>query len=42
MSKRFNPGDTVPRSGIYKVVHDRNQAQEHEMTCVIGQHQEKS
>lgn len=42
MDEQFKPGETVPRSAIYKVMHYRNQAQEHETTCVIGHHQEKS
>lgn len=42
MSKQFKPGETVPRSGIYKAMHDRNHAQEHEATCVIGHQLEKS
>lgn len=32
----FKPGDKVERSGIYRVVHDQNHAQEHEVTCVYG------
>jgi hypothetical protein len=31
------PGETVPASGIYKVVHDKNHRQEHEVTCVMGE-----
>jgi hypothetical protein len=30
----FKPGDEVPHSGIYRVVHDRNHTGEHEVTCV--------
>lgn len=30
----FKPGQKVPHSGIYKVVHDKNHAAEHEVTCV--------
>jgi hypothetical protein len=33
---KFKPGDSVPRSGIYKVVHDPNHAVSHEVTCVYG------
>ena len=33
---QFKPGQDVPTSGIYKVVHDRYHAQEHEVTCVRG------
>jgi hypothetical protein len=32
----FKPGDKVERSGIYRVTHDPNHAQEHEVTCVYG------
>jgi hypothetical protein len=32
----FKPGDTVPASGIYRVIHDPAHAQEHEVTCVRG------
>ena len=35
-TKDYKPGDTVERSGIYRVTHDRNHAQEHEVTCVFG------
>jgi hypothetical protein len=34
MSEQYKPGQKVPWSGIYKVVHDRNHVQEHEVTCV--------
>jgi hypothetical protein len=34
----YKPGDAVPKSGIYRVVHDNNHAQEHEVTAVIGEH----
>jgi hypothetical protein len=30
----FEPGEMVPRSGIYRVVHDKYHAVEHEVTCV--------
>lgn len=36
MADIYKPGDTVPRSGIYKVIHDRNHAKEHEVTCVYN------
>ena len=36
VGQTFKPGDTVEASGIYKVVHDRNHAQSHEVTCVFG------
>jgi hypothetical protein len=32
----FEPGEKVPRSGIYAVTHDRNHTQTHEVTCVFG------
>lgn len=32
----FKPGQSVPRSGIYKVVHDKKHTAEHEVTCVFG------
>jgi hypothetical protein len=32
----FKPGDEVPNSGIYKVIHDPAHAREHEVTCVYG------
>ena len=32
----FKPGDEVPHSGIYKVIHDPAHAQQHEVTCVYG------
>jgi hypothetical protein len=34
--EQFKPGDEVPNSGIYKVVHDPYHAAEHEVTCVYG------
>jgi hypothetical protein len=37
MSEIFKPGDKVPKSGIYKVVHDPKHAVEHEVTCVIAE-----
>jgi hypothetical protein len=32
----FKPGETVPHSGIYRVIHDPQHSQEHEVTCVYG------
>jgi hypothetical protein len=32
----FKPGDSVPASGIYRVIHDPAHAQEHDVTCVYG------
>jgi len=34
----YKPGDEVPNSGIYKVIHDPNHAHEHEVTAVVGEH----
>ena len=34
----FKPGDKVPKSGIYKVIHDKGHTQEHEVTAFIGEH----
>ncbi len=36
MADTFEAGDTVKKSGIYSVVHDRKHAEEHEVTCVAG------
>ncbi len=38
MTKIYKPGDEVESSGIYTVTHDRNHAQEHEVTCIKGKH----
>ena len=32
----FEPGDVVPKSGIYRVIHDHRHAQQHEVTCIYG------
>lgn len=32
----FKPGESVPNSGIYRVIHDPNHRSEHEVTCVHG------
>ncbi len=29
----FEPGDEVPRSGIYRAVHENQHAKPHEVTC---------
>ena len=29
-------GSIVPESGIYDVVHDKNHAQKHQVTCIAG------
>lgn len=33
----YKPGDKVPQSGIYKVAHDKNHVQEHEVTSIEGE-----
>jgi hypothetical protein len=33
----FKPGEKVPQSGIYDVLHDRNHYQRHQVTCVHGE-----
>jgi hypothetical protein len=30
----FKPGDIVPESGIYSVLHDNNHRLAHEVTCI--------
>ena len=37
MADIYKPGDKVPASGIYKVVHDPRHAEEHEVTAVMGE-----
>lgn len=32
----FRPGEIVPESGIYRVMHDPAHMQTHEVTCVKG------
>jgi hypothetical protein len=34
--KTYKPGDTVEKSGIYRVTHDPAHAQEHEVTVIHG------
>lgn len=34
----FKPGDKIPASGIYRVLHDNHHTQEHDVTCVFGKH----
>lgn len=36
MAVEYKPGDEVPKSGIYRVIHDPRHAEEHEVTCVYG------
>lgn len=38
MKQTYKPGDRVPSSGIYKVLHDANHKSGHEVTCVFGEH----
>jgi hypothetical protein len=38
MELQYKPGETVPMSGIYKVTHDPNHAQPHDITAVKGEH----
>jgi hypothetical protein len=33
----FKPGEKVPDSGIYKIVHDRNHRVDHEVTCIANE-----
>jgi hypothetical protein len=37
MSQQYRPGEKVDQSGIYRVLHDKNHVQEHEVTCVKGE-----
>ena len=37
MPEQCKPGDKVPQSGIYKVVHDTVHNEEHEVTAVLGE-----
>lgn len=32
----YKPGDLVPVSGIYSVIHDPDHHQKHEVTCIEG------
>jgi hypothetical protein len=32
----FRPGEEVPNSGIYQIIHDPAHAMSHEVTCVYG------
>lgn len=38
MATEYKPGEKVPQSGIYKVIHDKNHRQEHEVTAVMNEH----
>lgn len=35
-TQQYKPGDEVSKSGIYRVIHDTNHAEPHEVTCVYG------
>jgi len=37
MATEYKPGEKVPFSGIYKVIHDKNHVKEHEVTCTYGE-----
>jgi hypothetical protein len=37
MGDVFKPGETVPHSGIYLVIHDARHVHSHEVTCVFGE-----
>jgi hypothetical protein len=32
----FKPGETVPNSGIYRVKHDKEHEEAHDVTCISG------
>lgn len=36
MASTFKAGDKVKKSGIYSVIHDREHADAHDVTCVAG------
>ena len=36
MPQQYKPGDEVPRSGIYRVTHDPEHGEPHEVTCIGG------
>ena len=36
--EKFFVGDEVPHSGIYKVMHDTEHREPHEVTCIKGTH----
>ena len=37
LGETFKPGQKVPHSGIYDVLHDSSHAQQHQVTCVYGE-----
>jgi hypothetical protein len=36
VSDEFEPGDVVPKSGIYRVIHNLRHTESHEVTCNYG------
>ena len=36
-SQQYKPGERVPESGIYAVLHDKNHTQQHDITAVKGE-----
>lgn len=36
-NKDYKPGEKCEGSGIYRVTHDRNHAEQHEVTVVMGE-----
>jgi hypothetical protein len=36
MADSYKPGDQVPYSGIYRVIHDPRHVEDHEVSCVSG------
>ncbi len=38
MATEYKPGNEVPASGIYEVIHDKNHTARHEVTAVKGEH----
>ena len=34
--EEFKPGEKVARSGIYRVIHDKNHHESHEVTVISG------
>ena len=38
MTEQYKPGDKVPKSGIYRAIHDTEHAQEHEVTSIFHEH----
>ena len=36
-TQEYKPGEKVPQSGIYKVVHDKTHSQQHGVTVVFGE-----